>query len=50
MDFEEYLAKVFADSRIVPDDDFPDQFNLWLEDLPIDSVILMANEWKDGVK
>lgn len=45
-DFETYLQYKHADQYVGLDDEMPDDFNEWLEDLPMDEWILMAEYWK----
>lgn len=56
-DFEDYLMTVFAegDGATVLDDNFPDSFNDWLEQIDIDDIIRfgtiygnICKEYKNG--
>ena len=51
-DFEDYLMTVFAegDGATVLDDNFPDSFNDWLEELDIDNFIRFGTIYGDICK
>ena len=45
--FKEYLQKQFmGEEPAVLDDEIPDAFEVWLEDLQSDDFIKFANEYK----
>jgi len=47
MEFEEYLQdKCFSANSLILDDDMPDFFDTWLEDIGIEKIIYYANEWE----
>lgn len=45
MTFEAFLIDKYAEQYIGLDDDMPDSFNDWLQDLGVDEVIEYAEEW-----
>jgi hypothetical protein len=47
MTFEQYLEEKFAAQHCVPDDDMPDAFDRWVENLEEGQWIEFANEYGD---
>lgn len=45
IDFEGYLTNKHAEQYTGLDDEMPDDYEAWLVDLDIDTVIKLANEW-----
>lgn len=43
--FEDYLKERHADAYTGTDDDMPDDFERWLEELTLDEVIEYGNEF-----
>ena len=46
--FEKYLEEVFAKNYPGTDDDMPDKFDAWLENLSQDEMIEFADEYADA--
>jgi hypothetical protein len=47
--FEDYLKKVHAEDYMGIDDDMPDSFESYLEDLDTEVMIKLADEWTKNV-
>ena len=47
MKFEEFLQEKHAENYHGLDDEMPDAFNNWLGNLPVDTLIDYAEEWKN---
>ena len=48
IDFERYLQDKHADQYQGLDDEMPDNFNEWLEDMGPDEMITLANKYAFG--